>query len=274
MTCRWKVPDLTGMEGKQQPKYQVIAAALRAAIDAGQYPPGARLPGENAVMKDHHVARATARQALAQLVNWGLAEARKGSGIYVRDFRPIVRAGIGRLGQSTWPSGLPIWSAESEGRDLSVDQVEVLRIVAPERVRQLLALPDGAQAVLRSRRYVLDGKPVLLSCSWLPAELAVGTAIAQPDPGPGGIYARLAEAGHAPVRFREDLRSRMPGPEEGERLAIVAGTPVVEICRIALDAGNAPVEVNEMTADSSAYIFRYEFDNARLATGPCFWRVT
>jgi len=34
----------------------------------------------------------------------------------------------------------------------------------------------------------------------------------------------------------------------------------VDVCRIALDAEGTPVEVNEMTADSSAYIFRYEFD--------------
>jgi GntR family transcriptional regulator len=47
---------------------------------------------------------------------------------------------------------------------------------------------------------------------------------------------------------------------EIERLEIAPGTPVVEICRVALDAGGTPVEVNEMTADSSAYIFRYEFD--------------
>ena len=83
---------------------------------------------------------------------------------------------------------------------------------------------------------------------------------AQPNPGPGGVYARLAELGRAPARFREDLRSRMPQPEEAERLAIAPRTPVVEICRVALAADGAPVEVSEMTADSSAYIFRYEFD--------------
>jgi GntR family transcriptional regulator len=52
----------------------------------------------------------------------------------------------------------------------------------------------------------------------------------------------------------------MPQPTEIERLEIAPGTPVVEICRVALDAAGTPVEVNEMTADSSAYIFRYEFD--------------
>ena len=255
-----EVAELAGAEGGSRPKYWLIAMALREAIDSGEYPPGARLPGENDVMREHAVARATARQALAQLVNWGLAEARKGSGIYVRDFRPVVRDGIARLGQSTWPSGISVWAAETDGRDLVVDQVEVVQADAPEHVRLLLGLPDGEASVLRSRRYVLDGKPVLLSRSWLPARIASGTPIARRDPGPGGIYARLAEAGHAPVRFREDLRSRMPRPEEAERLAIAPGTPVVDICRIALDSDGAPVEVSEMTADSSAYVFRYEFD--------------
>ena len=243
-----------------RPRYWLIAMALREAIDSGEYPPGARLPGENDVIRDHGVARATARQALAQLVNWGLAEARKGSGIYVRDFRPIVRDGIGRLGGSTWPSGTSVWSAETQGRDLVVDQLEVSQAEPPDHVGLLLGLPAGDEAVLRSRRYVLDGKPVLLSRSWLQARVAAGTPIAQPNPGPGGVYGRLAELGRAPARFREDLRSRMPRPEEAERLAIAPGTPVVEICRVALAADGTPVEVNEMTADASAYIFRYEFD--------------
>jgi GntR family transcriptional regulator len=178
----------------------------------------------------------------------------------VREFRPIVREGIGRLGSSTWPSGASVWSSETEGRDLAVDEVEVSEADAPEHVRALFNLDQGARAVVRSRRYVLDGKPVLLSRSWLPAAIASGTPIGRPDTGPGGIYARLADLGHAPVRFREDLRSRMPLPAEADSLQIAAGTPVVEICRVALDAAGTPVEVNEMTADSSAYVFRYEFD--------------
>lgn len=247
----------------ERPRYWLIAAGLREAIESGDYPAGARLPGENDVMREHDVARGTARQALAQLVNWGLAEARKGSGIYVRDFRPIVRDGINRLGRPTWPSGASVWQAESAGRDLAVDQVLVYEVAAadiPGHIRVLLDLPDADAAVLRSRRYVLDGKPVLLARSWLPAAIAANTPITQPDTGAGGIYARLADAGHAPARFREDIRARMPLPDETERLQVAAGTPVVEICRVALDAAGNPVEVNEMTADASAYVFRYEFD--------------
>lgn len=244
-----------------QPKYLVIAAALREGILAGGYPPGSRLPGENQLMQDHEIARATARQVLGQLITWGLAEARKGSGIYVRAFMPIVSDRIRRLGGETWPARKSIWAAETEGRSLAVDQLEVSETAdVPTHIRELLDLPSDASAVLRNRRYVLDGKPVLLARSWLPAAIAGGSAIAERETGDGGIYARLAELGYKPVHFSEELRSLMPGPNEIALLALAPGTPCVEIIRLAYDAEGRVVEVNEMTADASAYIFRYEFN--------------
>lgn len=249
---------MAGTGGGRQRVYQRIAFELRAGIESGSYPPGARLPGENDIIKSQGVSRGTAREALALLVNWGLAEARKGSGVYVREFRPNVRNGIKRL-RATWPSGQAIWSADAEGHDLTVDQIEVSEAAPPGHICDLLQLDEDASTVLRSRRFVLDGKPVLISRSWLPAAIAAGTAIAQPDTGTGGVYARLADLGHAPARFREDLRSRMPQPEETERLEIAPGTPVIDVIRVAVDGGGVPVEVNEMTADASAYVFRYEF---------------
>jgi len=38
-----------------------------------------------------------------------------------------------------------------------------------------------------------------------------------------------------------------------------AGTPVVEIARIAYTGAGRIIEVNEMTADAAAYVFRYDF---------------
>ena len=64
-------------------RYRAIADDLRNAIAAGDYPPGSRLPGENTIIVTYGVARETARKALRQLVNDGIAEARQGSGTYV-----------------------------------------------------------------------------------------------------------------------------------------------------------------------------------------------
>jgi GntR family transcriptional regulator len=249
-----------GLTGER--KYRVIAGDLREGIGRGEYPAGARLPGENDLMRQYQVARMTARQALAQLINEGLAVARKGSGVYVRDFRPVVRAGADRLSARSWGSGRSVWAADASHRDLSVDQLEVRRDVPPDHIRVLLDLPDDPEArvVARSRRYVLDGKPVLLSVSYLPTELAAGTAMEYRDAGPGGVYARLREIGRGPARFREDLRARMPEPAESARLGLPPGTPVVDIVRTAYAADRQVVEVSEMIADASSYVFRYDFD--------------
>ncbi|MCY0942285.1 UTRA domain-containing protein [Streptomyces sp. H34-S5] len=69
-----------------------------------------------------------------------------------------------------------------------------------------------------------------------------------------------AEPGYGPARFREEIRSRMPGPDEAARLGLTAGTPVVLVCRTAYTAEGKAVEVNEMVLDSAAYVLEYEFD--------------
>ncbi|MFD7130457.1 GntR family transcriptional regulator [Streptomyces sp. NPDC059894] len=244
----------------RQPKYQRIAADMRAAIEAGEYGPGERLPGENDLMATYGVARMTARQALGVLRAEGIVEARKGAGVFVRDFKPIRRRGVERLAHAQWGEGRSVWEADAAGRELVIDAVEVGEEVATPVVAAVLDLAEGQRVCVRRRRYTLDGKPVLLSTSYLSADLVSGTAITQPDTGPGGVYARLEELGRRPVRFREEIRSRMPGRDEAERLALPPGVPVVLIARTAFDADGAAVEVNEMVLDSAAYVLEYGFE--------------
>lgn len=244
----------------RRPKYQRIADSLREAIRSGEYGPGDRLPGENDLMATHGVARMTARQALGVLRDEGIAEARKGAGVFVRAFRPIRRHGIQRLARDQWGNGRSIWSADIENRKLVVDQVSVSEEAAPERVGAVLDLADGEMTCVRRRRFVLDGKPVLLATSYLPMPLVSGSAITQEETGPGGTYARLAELGYEPTHFREEIRSRMPSKDEMTQLSMAAGTPVVLICRTAFTDQGRPVEVNEMTLDAASYVLEYDFD--------------
>lgn len=244
----------------RRPKYRRIADELRSAIQEGIYGPGDRLPGENDLMATYEVARMTARQALAVLRDEGLAEARKGAGVFVRSFRPIRRRGIPRLAQGNWGTGRSVWSADIEERALLVDQIEVTEARATARTAAALGVEPESPLCVRSRRFVLDDKPVLLSVSYLPATVAAGTAITTPDTGPGGTYARLAELGCKPIHFREEIRCRMPTADESNRLSLTPGTPVIVICRTAFTEQGQPVELNEMTLDSSAYVLEYDFD--------------
>lgn len=178
-----------------------------------------------------------------------------------RDIPPLRRRGIQRLAYEQWGAGRSVWEAELGDRDLVVDQVEVHEGSASEDAARVLGLEEGESACIRRRRFVLDGKPVLLSTSYLPASLVAGSAITRPDTGPGGVDARLAELGHKPVHFREEIRSRMPLPEEASKLSLPAGTPVMLVCRTAFaEEDRRPVEVNEMVLDAAAYVLEYDFD--------------
>ncbi|MFJ2514889.1 GntR family transcriptional regulator [Streptomyces griseoviridis] len=251
---------MSGRDAGRQTKYQRIAAELRAAIEAGEYGPGDRLPGENDLMAAHGVARMTARQALGVLQAEGVVEARKGAGVFVRDFKPIRRRGVERLARARWGEGRSVWEADAAGRELVVDSVEVTEEDATDLIAGVLGLAEGERVCVRRRRYTLDGKPVLLATAYLSAALVSGTAITRPDTGPGGVYARLAELGRAPVRFREEVRSRMPGGDEASALELPAGVPVMLVARTAFDADGAAVELSDLVLDSSAYILEYGFE--------------
>ncbi|GAA3303743.1 hypothetical protein GCM10020295_53100 [Streptomyces cinereospinus] len=131
---------------------------------------------------------------------------------------------------------------------------------APGPVAAVLEVDEDVNVCVRRRRFVLEGKPVLLSTSYLPADLVAGTPITRADTGPGGTYARLAEIGRGPARFREEVRSRMPSRDEAERLALPPGVPVMLVARTAFDAEGVPVEVNDMVLDASAYVLEYGFE--------------
>jgi GntR family transcriptional regulator len=246
-----------------QPKYRQIAAALRARIEAGEFDQQGKLPGE-AVLRDEYggVAINTMRQALKALQDEGVVEARHGRGVFLRSFKPIVRNALKRLRSEQWGQGKSIWEIDVEDRDLEADgvSVELVRFqdLDPDLIR-ILELPPEAQAWRRNRRYLVDGVPVIRSTSYIPDDLARGTRITQIDTGPGGIYKQLSEAGHAPVRFREELRARMPSAGEAVDLELVAGTPVVEMTRYAYDSADRVIEVNRMLLDASRFLLVYDF---------------
>lgn len=63
--------------------YQRVATSIAAAIDAGTWLPGARLPGERDLAEEYQVSRPTIREAMIALEMRGWIEARHGSGLYV-----------------------------------------------------------------------------------------------------------------------------------------------------------------------------------------------
>jgi GntR family transcriptional regulator len=129
----------------------------------------------------------------------------------------------------------------------------------PDRIAGCFELSPGEAICRRYRVYATEGRRLMISTSYLPLALVAGSKIMEGNTGPGGTYARLADLGHAPVRFREEIKIRLPSDEEAKALKLTPSTPVALIARTAFDANDEPVEVNEMILDSTAYILEYDF---------------
>lgn len=240
--------------------YKEIADELRARIERGEYQPGQKIPSESALSAEFKAGRDTVTKALRILKDLGLTESAQGRPATVRAFKPIRRKANERLNKSVWGGGASMWSVDVRDAKPKVEGLSVLPLEASPRIAEALGIQRGEQVIRRRRHYVLDGKPVLMSDSYLPADLAAGTPIADDNPGEGGIYKRLEDIGHGPVRFKEEVRARMPYRAEASLLRLGPGTPVICIVRSAFDADGRTVEVNEMTLDGGTYIIDYLID--------------
>ena len=244
-----------------KPPYRQIAGMLREAIRSNRLAPGERLPSETELIEHFGVARMTVRQAVQELRSEGLVIAQHGRGVFVRPTPPIRRLASDRFARQHRAEGKAAFTVEAEksGYSPQVDNIVVRHEKPNSLVAERLRVPAEEEIVVRSRRYLADGRPVETATSYIPAAFANGTPIEQVDTGPGGIYARLEENGHTLARFTEEVAARMPTPEERRQLDLEPGVPVLTVLRTAYDAGDVAVEVCDTVKVASAYLLEYEF---------------
>ncbi len=244
-----------------KPPYRQIAGMLREAINSGQLTAGERLPSEAALIDHFGVARMTVRQAVQELRSEGLVVSEHGRGVFVRPAPQIRRLASDRFARRHRASGKAAFTVEAEksGYTPKVDNITVTRQRPNSAVAERLHLTPDDEVVVRSRRYLADGRPIETAISYIPAAFAQNTKIEQVDTGPGGIYARLEEAGHTLARFTEEVGARMPTPEERRALRLATGAPVLTVVRTAYDSDGVAVEVCDTVKVASAYLLEYNF---------------
>ena len=241
------------------PAYRQIADAIRADIAARRLVEGDRLPTVRTLAETYGAPTGTVARALDMLRAEGVIVSRHGRGLYVRSFSRITRLSPDRLNKRQWAAGKAIQDADTTGRTRTV-HVVVAEVAAPDTVAEALGLRSGARVLSRARKFAVDERLVQQATSFIPLDVvAAAPAVAYTDPGPGGMYARLAEAGLGPARFTEALVCRMPTPAEVSELDLPGGTPVVTITRQAYTEDDRCVEVNSMVLDASAYALEYRF---------------
>ncbi|HEX2154773.1 MAG TPA: GntR family transcriptional regulator [Acidimicrobiia bacterium] len=167
-----------------------VAADLRLRIDAGEWAPGERLPGEHDLAAHYAVSRATVRTALQDLESRGLTVTRHGLGTILTAHTQAGQADLRRLESMT----------DTIARHGRVPGMQyrsiVLRPATPEETAKL-ALTEGEEVLATERALTADGAIVAFSYD------AVPRAVLPPDFDPsevaGSLFALLERYGERAV---------------------------------------------------------------------------
>lgn len=222
-----------------------VADTLRDRIHSGELAPDTVLPTAAALAAEEAMATGTVANAYRRLAEEGLVVSRPRKGtIVVGPFRPIVRStgddtGAGRARHESVVVGLekaPSWAAD-------------------------LVSAAGEPVLRRRSVLVCRNRVVGRSIACYPASLATGALMAT-DPGPGGVAARLAEAGRARIRAEESLAWRSADADDGAELDMWRTDGIVEVTRKGFDANESLVEMVRLELVAAAWHLVYPVGRA------------
>lgn len=134
--------------------------------------------------------------------------------------------------------------ATAQGRVPHTECRSVTVAPAPAVIAERLGLSANTPVVGRENLYYADGEPVQLGVTYMAVELAERAALAAVTaPQAGGIYSRLADAGHLYNHSREEIGARLPTRYETTALSIPVGVPVLDVLHTSYSISGAPIEV-------------------------------
>ncbi|MBW8482376.1 FadR/GntR family transcriptional regulator [Actinomadura parmotrematis] len=170
---------------RPSPLVAQAAARLRGQIAAGEWPVGAKLPGEATLARELGVGRSTVREAIRELAGAGLVRARQGAGVYVVATEP----------GEDWSARLRRASVADVYEIRMMVEVRAAELAAGRRTRADLARMDRALAA-RDRAFAGPDDAALVD-----ADIALHVAVVEAAHNP--LLTDLF-AGFAPV-LREGL---------------------------------------------------------------------
>ncbi|MES2192051.1 MAG: GntR family transcriptional regulator [Pseudomonadota bacterium] len=225
-----------------QSRYAALAAALKARVVAGEWPPGSALPAEQTLAAEHGVALGTLRRALELMAEQGLIERIHGRGTFVRaGMTGATMMRFFRFGEGT--GEVPV------SRIVSRQQ-----LVAPAEVARRLGLARGDTALRLLRVRSFAGQPGVYEEIWLP--LPMFAELADSDTGAWDdlLYPLFAErCGIYIHRAVDEIAFGTLTAAQARYLALSAGHPCALVTRSAYDLAGHCVEVRFTRGDAHAF---------------------
>jgi GntR family transcriptional regulator len=214
------------------PLHHQVYLDLSAALDAGEWRPGDRLPPERELAERYGCSLITVRRALSELAREMRLERTRGRGTFV--LHPRLELDFG--GSQSFTGEM-----QSRGLDPETRLIAARPEAAGEAVANALGLALGSPTVYVERLRPAGGEPLLLEQVHLPAERFPGLLAS--DLEHNSLYDLLTERyGTRVVRAREAIEPILLRAREAQLLGQAPGRPALLVEGIAFSADGTPIE--------------------------------
>ncbi|WNJ98793.1 GntR family transcriptional regulator [Thalassospiraceae bacterium LMO-JJ14] len=221
----------------KQPLYVSVRDSVLERIGSGAWAPGDMLPSEFALADEFDVSQGTIRKALDDLAARNLVVRRQGKGTFIAAHTPeralfhffhiVADDGVREL-----PTKSHVLSCRRRRADK--DETEQLMLDRQDRVVEIRRIRE------------MDGKTAMAETVCVPAEMFPDLDKRAIEEVPNELYQMYEERyGITVHRALERLRAVAASPEDASALGVKAGTPLLEISRIAETLGGRPVEMRK-----------------------------
>ncbi|MGH8832503.1 MAG: GntR family transcriptional regulator [Polaromonas sp.] len=241
---------LTG--GDAMPLYRQVKRELQKLMEAGHYGPGKPLPSEASIAQALQVSIGTLRHAVDELVHEHVLVRRQGKGTFVAPHNNARFMFQFFHVEPRWNFGD---DDAAQDRDYpEIDCIAFGRERASEIEASALRIKPGEPVFRIENRLALRGRVVMHDRLAIAAAVFRNLTEKRFIERPSTIYALYqTDFGITVLRTQERARAIAADRATARVLGVPAGTPVMEVHRLALTFGEKPVEYRISTINTQAH---------------------
>lgn len=240
--------------GYPEPLWMRAKSALESRIAVGEVASGSRLPPERELCRLLGISRVTLRKALTALVEDGVLRAAQGRGWYVTASE-----------RQEWPNTLESFSETARRMGLVASSLVLRADWGPATFdeAEALQIAPGTTLFRLERVRMLDGVPIAVDQSLVPADIAAGFDAV--DFTTCSLYDTITALGHRLAQADTTVEARPADVALAGHLATAAGTPVLEMRQTVRDQDQRPLLSSAIRYAGDRYRLRTSFN--RVAGG-------
>jgi len=217
----------------RRPLYEQIKILLTNSLVAGEWKPGEAIPSEMDLAERYHVSQGTVRKAVEELAAEKILMRRQGKGTFVASHtEPAYQYRFLRLAPDSGERVHPVntFFGLERGRP------------SPEAA-SALGLDEGAPVLGFKRVMSFAARPIVLDAIVFAAARFPGFTLAELEEFHGSVYGFYETVfGVRMIRARENVRAVAADSVAAAHLKVAAGTPLLQVDRVAYTYGDEPVE--------------------------------